>query len=414
MTATPQDFEKQLKKYADLLIHVGLNVQAGQRVMIRAPLEAAPLVRLATRSAYEAGSELVSVLWSDDQLALTRFQYAPRDSFSVYPEWQAHAFIEGAKRGDAFLSIHATDPDLLKGQDPDLVAEAQQTAQKHLAEYYAHSMRDAMPWCVASVPIPAWAAKVFPEDDPQTQMDKLWGAIFSVTRLDQADPVEAWRKHVSQLKNRSDYLNAKQYTALKYTGPGTDLTLGLPENHIWKSGQSVSQAGTVFTANMPTEEVFTMGHREKAEGVVSSSKPLNYGGTLIDEFSLTFENGHITHATAKTGEDTLRKLLDTDDGARRIGEIALVPHSSPISQSGLLFYNTLFDENAASHLAVGRAYRFSLEGGKTMDDETFNAAGGNTSLVHVDFMIGNGDLDIDGLTADGHTEAVMRGGEWAF
>lgn len=405
---------KQLRAYADLLVKIGLNVQPGQRMIIRAPIDTAPLVRQLAASAYQVGAPLVDVLWQDEELTLTRFQHAPRDSFTVIPEWQVEAAVDGAKRGDAFLSIHAANPDLLKDQDPELVATVQKTWQQHMAEYYTYIMRDAVPWCVASVPVQSWAAKIFPDATPKQQMDLLWNEIFKAIRLDQADPVEAWRIHIAQLKNWSDYLNAKQYAALHYRAEGTDLTIGLPENHIWKSGQSVSETGITFTANMPTEEVFTLPHREKADGVVRASKPLNYGGTLIEDFSLTFEQGKVVKVTAATGQTVLEKLLETDEGARHLGEVAMVPHSSPISQSGLLFYNTLFDENAASHLAVGRAYRFNLEGGKTMSDDEFAAAGGNTSLTHVDFMIGSANMDIDGITQDGQTEPLMRQGEWAF
>ncbi len=232
-------------------------------------------------------------------------------------------------------------------------------------------------------------------------------------RLDTPDPLAAWETHLGNLAARSEYLNTKRYAALKYSGPGTDLTLGLPEGHVWVSGRSASRNGIPFTANLPTEEVFTIAHKDRVDGIVRASKPLSYGSTLIDGFSVTFERGRIVHMSADKNSDTLQRLLDTDEGARRLGEVALVPHSSPIAQSGLLYYNTLFDENAASHVALGNAYKFTLKGGNEMSDAEFEQAGGNRSGVHVDFMIGSGELNVDGVLPNGATEPLMRKGEWA-
>jgi aminopeptidase len=295
-----------------------------------------------------------------------------------------------------------------------LVALVQRVAQTHLIPFRRKVMSNELNWSVISLPIPSWAAKVFPGSPPKEQMAKLWEAIFEVCRIDQPDPIAAWQAHVHELAARRDYLNARRYTALKYTAPGTDFTLGLPDQHLWQGVDSQTPAGIPFIANIPTEEVFTLPHRDRAEGVVSSTKPLSYGGILIKDFSLTFAGGRIVKVTAKTGETVLRKLIETDEGSARLGEVALVPHRSPISQSGLLFYNTLFDENASNHLAIGRAYRFCLKDGPRMTDQEFNAAGGNDSLAHVDFMIGSAAMDVDGLNADGSTEPIMRAGEWAF
>lgn len=407
-------FDQKLRNYADLVVCVGAGLQAGQRLIVRAPVEGAPLVRLIAESAYKAGARLVDVMWHDDALTLARFEYAPRDSFEEYPTWRAEALTHAAERGDAVLSISATDPDLLKDQDPELVALVQRVSQTHLKPFRRLGMADAFNWTVVSLPIPAWAARVFPETPPGGQVDRLWETIFQVCRVDQPDPIEAWQRHTAELSARRDYLNAKRYRALHYRAPGTDFRLGLPEGHLWSGADSHTQAGIPFIANLPTEEVFTMPHREQAEGVVSSTRPLSYAGVLIDNFSLTFEAGRVVKATAKKGEAVLKKLIDTDDGAGRLGEAALVPHSSPISQSGLLFYNTLFDENAASHLALGRAYRFSMENGPAMSDQEFSARGGNDSLVHVDFMMGSDQVNIDGITSEGASEPVMRQGEWAF
>ena len=407
-------FEQQLEQYANLAVKVGLNLRAGQRLLINAPLQTAPLVRLIVASAYQAGVRLVDVVWEDEQLEPIRFRHAPRDSFEEFPVWQSDLALDYAKNGDAMLSIYAHDPDLLKDQDPQLIATVQKTAATYFRPYLDLLVQNAMNWLVISAPTASWAAKVFPEQPEEQRLEQLWKAIFELCRLNQTDPIAAVNSHLDQLVARSDYLNQKRYTALKYTAPGTDLTVGLPRGHIWISARATSTAGITFTPNLPTEEVFTMPHWAQTNGVVTATKPLSYGGTLITNFSLRFAEGRVVEASAATGEAVLRDLLATDEGASRIGEVALVPHSSPVSQSGLLFYNTLFDENAASHIALGRAYKFTLDGGAAMSDEQFEQAGGNDSLVHVDCMIGSDRTDIDGLTDDGRAEPVMRAGQWAF
>jgi len=410
----PLTFDEKLQRFADLAIQIGVGIQPGQTLIIRAPIEAAPLVRLAATSAYKAGAKLVDVMWQDDALTLARFQYAPRDSFEAYPTWYAQGRYEVAKNGGATLSVYAEDPDLLGGQDPDLLALAEKVAQTHNAPTRQLGMANAFNWAVISVPIPSWAAKIYPDDSPAVAVEKLWELIFQVCRVNESDPLAAWESHIATLTEKKNYLNDKKYVALSYRGPGTDFTLGLPENHIWNGADADTPSGIRFIANIPTEEVFTMPHKDKADGVVTSTKPLSYNGTLITNFSLTFEGGRVVKVTADTGEATLRKLVETDDGSARLGEVALVPHSSPISQSNKLFYNTLFDENASCHLALGKAYRFCMVNGAEMSTETFAAAGGNDSLAHVDFMIGSGEIDIDGLTRAGEKEAIMRGGEWVF
>jgi aminopeptidase len=405
-------YVEKLQNYAELIVKIGLNLQAGQRLIVRAPVESAPLVRLIAESAYKSGARLVNVIWGDDAITLARFKYAPRDSFEEFPTWLAGAMLEAAERGDAVLSVHATDPDLLKEQDPNLVALTERVRQTQMLPFSKKIMADALNWCVVSFPLPSWAAKVFPDGPAETQVSRLWEAIFSACRADQPDPVAAWQDHTRHLAARRDYLNAKQYTALKYSAPGTDLSLGLPHYHEWHAGQKETLSGIPFIPNVPTEEVFTMPHKDRVEGVVRSTKPLSYGGVLIENFSLTFEAGKVVKVTAEKGETVLKKLIETDEGSARLGEVALVPYSSPISQTGLLFYNTLFDENASNHIAIGRAYRFCVKNGTQMSDEEFAAAGGNDSLAHVDFMIGSNQMDIDGLTAEGAAEALMRAGEW--
>jgi aminopeptidase len=408
------DFEQNLRKYAELVVKIGVNVRPGQRVMIRASLDNAPLVRLIASSAYQAGVRLVDVIWEDEQLELIRFQHAPRDSFAEASSWLPNALLEYAQQGDALISVRGNNPDLLNNQDPELIASARKAANVKMTPFTDLLMHGELNWLVVSAPVASWAAKVFPTLAADAQMSRLWEMIFDVCRVKQPDPIAAWEQHIAQLSARSQYLNRKQYATLHYRAPGTDLRVGQPTGHVWLSPPAISAKGIAFVPNMPTEEVFTMPHKDRVSGVVTASKPLNYGGTLIEDFQLTFAEGRVVGVEAESGADTLRKLVATDEGASRLGEVALVPHSSPIAQSGLLFYNTLFDENAASHFALGRAYQSTLAGGTTMSSAEFAQAGGNTSLVHVDFMIGAATMDIDGLTEDGAAEPVMRAGEWAF
>jgi aminopeptidase len=408
------DHQDLLQKYADLAVHVGVNLQAGQRLYLRAPVEAASFVRLIAASAYRAGARLVDVNYLDEQVTLARFRYAPRDSFEEFPAYQAKGREEYARAGDALLNVFAEDPDLLKDEDPAIVSLVKKTTARYMKPVNDLLFANMFNWCVISMPIPSWAARVFPDLTPDEQVTRLWQAIFQVCRLDRADPIAAWREHIRKLAVRSRTLTEKGYSALHYRGPGTDLTVGLPQGHLWLSGETTTRHGIPFTANIPTEEVWTTPHKDRVEGTVTASRPLNYAGKLIEGFRLTFAQGRVVDFHAAKGEDLLRQLLDTDEGARRLGEAALVPHSSPISQSGILFFNTLFDENAASHLALGHGFPTNLPGGETLSEEEFSAAGGNTSLEHVDFMIGSGELDVDGVLADGSREPLMRQGEFVF
>jgi aminopeptidase len=409
------DFQQTLQKYAELTVKVGLNLQSGQRLLImKAPLEAAPLVREIASSAYQAGARLVDVMWGDEELVRARFRHAPRDSFAEYSTWQAKGMEESARRGDAILSIQGLDPDLLGDQDPEAVATYQKTRWEYLRPTLDYIERRAINWTVIAAPVPAWAAKVFPDLPGETAQTRLWQAIFSACRLDQPDPLAAWQMHLRELLARRSYFSHKSYAALRFSGPGTELTIGLPRGHVWTGGRDTTTGGLAFTPNLPTEEVFTLPHCEKTEGVVTASMPLSYLGSLIEDFRLTFARGRVVQASAARGEALLRRLLESDDGAGRLGEVALVPHTSPIARSGLLFYESLFDENAASHIALGSAYKFNLAGGESASDDEFRRAGGNHSLVHVDFMIGSGKMDVDGIREDGQAEPVMRAGEWAF
>ncbi len=408
------DFNTLLQRYADLTVRVGLNLQPGQRLLIRAPVEAVQLVRLITDRAYQDGARLVQIIWRDEQLNVSRLRYAPRDSFTEFPAWQAKAIEEYAAQGEAMLAIISPDPDLYTGLDTEAVATMQRVERQYYKGYMEHVVRSTMNWLGIAMPNPAWAAKIFPQLPSEQQMPQLWATLFRLCRLDTPDPIAAWETHISQLSLRSAYLNTKQYAALRYHAPGTDLTIGLPHGHIWKSARDTSQRGIPFTPNLPTEEIFTLPHRARVDGVVTATKPLNLNGALVDGFQMTFAEGRVTTLRASVGEEHLQRLVDTDEGARFLGEVALVPHNSPIAQSGLLFFNTLFDENAASHIALGRAYQFTLQGGEQMSDGEFAQAGGNISIVHTDFMIGSEHMDIDGVTEGGQAEPVMRAGEWAF
>jgi len=412
--------DRQLQVYAELVVRVALNVQPGQRVMIigaspvkgGASLEAAPLVRQIAAAAYRAGSPLVETIYGDETQLLMRFKYAPRDSFDHFSGWLPNVLRDHVEGGHAVLLISAGDPDLLAGEPSDLVSAALQAARRELRPFSDQLSRGDTNCALVAAPSVAWAEKIFPGVPAANAVSRLWQAIARSCRLDTADPLAAWESHLGNLAARTRYLNEKKYSALKYTGPGTSLTLGLPEGHIWLSGRSTSRRGIPFLGNLPTEEVYTMAHKDRVEGTVRASKPLSYS-SIIENFTVTFERGSVVEMTAEKNADTLRRLLDTDEGARRLGEVALVPHSSPISQSGILYYNTLFDENAASHLALGRAFKVNLQGGNEMSDDDFEKAGGNRSGVHVDFMIGSGDLDVDGVLPNGNVEPVMRRGEWA-
>lgn len=412
--------QQLLKKYAEAIVKVGLNLREGQRLIISnsivrgVPPAGRTLVHEVTKAAYAAGARYVEVIWGDEEMLRIRLQNAPADSFDEYPKWQVNAIADMIQKGDALLTISANDPDLYQGLDSDRLGIMQKI---HLQNYQAVSVptsRNAINWCVVAAASPAWAAKIFPGLKPEEAEAKLWQAIFELTRATEPDTVAAWDAHIKHLRKRAEYMQAKKFTALHYKSENTDLTIGLPQGHKWISAQSLAENGVTFTANMPTEEVFTLPDCHRADGTVAATFPLSYGGSLIEDFRVTFENGRIVKVHARKNEPILQKLVDTDEGSTRLGEVALVPASSPIAKRGHLFYNTLYDENASCHFAIGRAYRFTLIGGEELTDEEFNQAGGNTSLNHVDFMVGSPRMDIDGLKEDGTREPVMRQGEWAF
>lgn len=408
------DFYTSLDKYAELAVKVGVGVQKDQTLVVHAPVIAADFIRLIANKAYEAGARLVKVIWNDEAITRLQFEKAADDVFTEAPKWLAGELTELVENGAAVLHVLSENPDLLNGIESGRIANFYKTRGEALKQYRAYQQSDKFSWCLIAVPSPEWAAKVFPDVPKEEQVDKLWTAIFHTVRVDQPDPVAAWTKHLQTLDQKSAVLNAKKYKKLHYIAPGTDLTIELPEGHIWAQGDSINEKGHAFVANMPTEEVFTAPLKTGVNGTVRSTKPLSYAGNIIDNFSLTFENGKVVSFTAETGQETLEQLLSMDEGARYLGEVALVPHQSPISESNILYYNTLFDENASNHLALGSAYAFCLEGGKGLNHEQLQERGLNTSVTHVDFMIGSADMDIYGITADGQKEPVFLKGNWAF
>ena len=416
------EFLINLEKYAEVIVKVGLNLQPGQNLLIGGPtlfnqgtpLEFAPLIRLITKKAYENGARFVEVIWDDETLKLSRFQSAPRDSFKEYPKWKADVAEEYAERGDAILYITSFDPDLLAGQDTDLINQFYQSHLKYNKKHNEFRRTGAMNWTAISGPSDGWTKKLYPQYSLEDAKLKFWDAIFEMNRIKSLNPVNDWKDHINRLLKTCEYLNEKHYDSVKFTAPGTTLTIGLAEGYYWRGGILNTNTGINFTPNMPTEEVFTIPHREKTEGFVTATKPLP-GEFTIEDFTLEFSKGKVIKATAKKGEDHLKKnVLDIDDGTRYIGEVALVPHSSPISQSNMLYYNVLIDENASCHIALGMGLRFCAKGGETMTDEQFQAIGGNISGDHIDFMIGSDKLHVLGVFSNGESELIMKNGEWAF
>jgi aminopeptidase len=408
------DFLKNLEKYAELAVKVGVNIQKGQTLVVNTTLDSKELVRLVVKKAYENGAENVIVNWNDDIVSKLKYDMAPDEAFLEYPKWRAKETTELAENGAAYMSIVSSSPDLLKGVDPQRIANFQKAAGKALTQYRKYIQSDKVSWTVIAAASDEWAEKVFPDAPAEERVQKLWEAIFQATRINTEQPVEAWKQHDASIHEKVHYLNGKRYKKLHYKAPGTDLTIELDDKHLWVGAGSVSEKGIEFMANMPTEEVFTAPVKTGVNGVVSSTKPLSYGGNIIDRFTLTFENGKIVDVKAEVGEEILKHLVETDEGSHYLGEVALVPYHSPISQSNILFYNTLFDENASNHLAIGSAYAFCIEGGKTMSADELKEHGINESLTHVDFMIGSAEMDIDGITADGKVEPIFRNGDWAF
>ncbi|WP_297517882.1 aminopeptidase [uncultured Clostridium sp.] len=410
-----KDLDLLLEKYARLAVQIGINIQKDQVLVIKSPIECADFTRKLVKEAYEVGAKEVVVHWNDEQTGKLKFDYSPMEVFEEFPQWIVDSNLSYAEKGAAFLSISASDPELLKNVDPKKISTFRKASSIATRDFSERLMSNVNSWSIVSIPTVGWATKVFPNVSTEEAIDKLWEQIFKIVRVDKEDPIAAWTEHKNNLKEKMDFLNSKRIKSLHYTNSiGTDIVLELPEKHLWLGGAEENKAGHDFIANIPTEEVFSLPKLDGVNGIVHSSKPLNYGGNLIDNFSLTFKDGLVVDFTAEKGYDTLAHLLDTDDGAKRLGEVALVPFDSPISNSGVIFYNTLYDENASCHFALGRAYSVCIEKGEDMTTQELAKEGANDSLTHVDFMLGTKDLSIIATLQNGETLQIFKNGNWAF
>ncbi|WBL13764.1 aminopeptidase [Sutcliffiella sp. NC1] len=405
---------ESLKKYAELALKIGINLQQGQPLVVQAPITAATLVREVTKLAYEFGAKYVHIDWHDSQITKIAYEGASLDSLKEVRMWKVKGMEEMAEEGAAFLRIVVSDPDLLKEVAPEKVSTANIAEATALKKYRSYIQTGKVSWSIISVPSEAWASKLYPDLPKEEALNTLWDHIFAVTRLNELDPVAAWESHLQTLQEKLNYLNNKKYEALHYEGPGTELKIELPTEQVWLGGGIHNERGTYFVPNLPTEEVFTAPVKTGVDGTVTSTKPLNLNGKLVNNFTLTFKEGRVIDYSAEVGQDVLQKLLETDEGAMYLGEVALVPNSSPISKLNVIFYNTLFDENASSHLALGSAYPICINGGGAMTKNQLEENGINTSVVHVDFMIGSSELTIYGIAQDGKKELLMEKGEWAI
>ena len=404
------------EKYARLLIEVGLNVQKGQDLIISCPVECAPFARMCADAAYDVGCREVTMNWVDEYLTRQKYLRADSSVFSEYPEWQALFRNTAAQKGTAYLNISASDPQLLKGVDSARISGFQRAAGTALETFRRLQTSNGFPWCIASVPIESWAKQVFPDLPADEAMQKLENAIYDTVRIYEgdSDPVKLWHEHLDTLGRRREVLNGYRFKYLKYKNSlGTDLTVELPEGHVFQGGGERAAAGFMFIANMPTEETFTVPQRGGVNGRVYASMPLVLSGNIVDGFWFEFKDGRVVDFGASRGRDVLAATLDVDEGARYLGEAALVPYDSPISNSKILFYNTLFDENASCHFALGNGYP-CLEGGEEMSQQELEQHGVNSSLIHVDFMVGTKDMSITGVTADGSEIPVFVDGNFAF
>ncbi len=407
------NFNELLKKYARLIAETGVATEKGHTVVLQISVDQAPLARLITQEAYKLGAAEVIVQWTDDQIQREFLLHAATDRIEDVPQSKIVQADEWLEKGASRISVVSADPDAFAGVDSHRVATYQAAAGKALMNLRKATQANKVSWTVVAAAGKQWAAKVFPDLPEEEQVDALWDQIFKTTRVYEEDPILAWKKHDEKLAKKAEELNQEQFSALHYTAPGTDIIIGLPKNHLWEGAGSYNARGEKFMANMPTEEVFTAPDSHRVDGYISSTKPLSYAGTIISGMKFTFKDGKVVDFSAEQGEDVLEKLLDTDEGARRLGEVALVPDPSPISQSGIIFFNTLFDENASNHLALGSAYAFSVKGGTEMSDEELAEAGLNRSQTHVDFMVGSDKMDIDGIREDGSTVPIFRNGDWA-
>ena len=411
-----KDFEAKLNEYAHLLVEVGMHVQPGQTPRIAAPIECAPLARLCVAAALDRGARDVLMDWTDDVVTRQRYLKADEAVFSEFPAYQKAKFDWMLERGCPALSITGTDPEALKGVDPGRIQTWQRASAQPTKPWYDAMSANRFQWCVAAYPTRAWAEKVFPDKKGEDAVDALWDAVFSVCRITgDGRGVERWREHIEATARRARLLNEYDFQSLRYTNSlGTDLTIRLPEHHVWLGGSEKTPAGVEFVANIPTEEIFTAPRWDGVDGRVYAALPLSLDGNLVKDFYLDFQNGRIVGVHAEEGEEVLRASIALDEGSSYLGEVALVPYDSPIRNTGILFYNTLFDENASCHLAFGSAYPSCVKGGEKLDGKGQKAAGLNQSLNHVDFMVGTADLSIVGTTHDGKEVPVFVNGNFAF
>ena len=405
--------ETKLKKYANLLVRAGGNVQKGQAVVINCDVSDAYFARMVAECAYDAGAQEVFMRWYDDLCVRMWYMRADDSVFDEFPQWRVDQLKDYDDKGVVYLSINSSDPTLLAEADPDRVKRSSKAASIATKEHSKLMMNNVLRWSVCALPSPAWAKKVFPDLSEDKAMEQLWERILKAARADGDDPVADWAAHRASFVKRVTYLNERQFSSLRLTtGLGTDLTVGLVKNHVWVGGGSVGQDGIPFFPNMPTEELFTMPDRNRAEGKVVASMPLAHRGSLIEGITMDFKDGRITNYHADKNLDILKGTVEMDEGSHRLGEVAIVTNSSPISQMGTLFYNTLFDENASAHLALGKAYPKNIAGGGNMSTEELEAVGGNDSLTHVDFMFGTADMKIVGIGEDGSEIVFFDNGEF--
>lgn len=406
------NFDILLEKYADLVVKVGVNIQPGQVLLVQSPLETVQLTRLIVSKAYDAGAKYVEVDWVDEQISKIRYDKAPDDSFTYYPKWEADKMEQLAEAGGALLHIKVPDPELLRGVDAEKVSTAVKAAAMARENFQRYFRNNLISWSLVKAPTVAWANKVFADLPEEKRVEAMWEAVFQMNRVHDGDPVVAWREHIAELKNRQQFMNDKRYKYLHYRAPGTDLHIEFPDGYLWLGGGDENEAGVYFVANMPTEEIYTMPLRTGVNGTVTSTKPLNLNGRLVEGIQMTFKDGKVVSYDAQFGREHLTTLLATDEGASYLGEVALVPYDSPISRMNRVFYNTGVDENASCHLALGSAYPVNIEGGTKLNKSELLERGVNVSLTHVDFMIGSAELEIDGELPDGTIEPVFRNGNW--
>jgi len=409
------EYLENLEKYAELAVNIGINVQKDQEVIVNSPINAFDLTRLITKKCYEAGAKNVIVRYRDELITHTKLAMAPEKSLEKARQWEIVGLLnEHVKNGAALLSIISSDPDLMKDIDPKRMKTHMLTQQKSSKEYKDYVMSGNAPWSLVAYPNKEWAERVFPELEGQEAIDALWEHIFEMTRIDQEDPVKAWENHINLLNEKVAFLNNNKMKKLVYKSKGTDLSIELSEKHLWCGADDKTFSGIKYLANIPTEEVFTLPKKNGINGYVSSTKPLSYSGNLIENFKITFKDGKIVDFEAEKGYDALKNLIETDEGSRYLGEVALVPYNSPISNKDTIYFNTLFDENASCHLAIGNAYMSCVEDGNAMTDEELEAIGFNNSLTHVDFMVGSNDLNIIGITFEGKEIEIFKNGDWAI